>query len=186
MLSYVYQYIVRKETLMHVFQPVSIDDIMTGPFTFKKENMMLISAQTGDKVNATTASWGSFGFFLDKHIVTIYLRKERYTRELIDSSDYFALSFLDLVDYKRELKFMGMISGRNEDKIKGARLTINHDEDTKVPFIDEASNVIICHKIITKELDIDSFDDKSLIDEFYKKEDFHTMFIGEIEKIMIR
>lgn len=171
---------------MHVFQPVSIDDVMLGSFTFKSDNMMLISSGANDKVNATTASWGSFGFFLDKHIVSIYLREERYTKELIDSSDYFSLSFLDLKDYKRELKFMGMVSGRNEDKIKGARLTVNYDEDTQVPFIDEASNVIICRKFITQRLGPEAFNDKSLIDEFYQKEGYHTMFIGEIEKIMIR
>ena len=171
---------------MHVFQPISIEDVMQGPFTFNKENMMLISAGANGKENATTASWGSIGFLWDRHIATVYLREERYTRELIEASEYFALSFLDLKDYKREVNFMGMVSGKNEDKIKGARLNINHDEDTQVPFIDEASNVIICRKLLCQKLGPDSICDRSLIEEQYQKGGYHTMFIGEIEKIMIR
>ncbi len=173
---------------MHVFQPISVHDVMQGPFNFATDNMMLITAGAEGKVNSTTASWGCIGFLWDKYIVNLYLREERYTRELIEASDYFTISFLDLKDYKRELKFMGMVSGKNEDKIKGARLTINYDEDTQAPFIDEASNVIICRKVLTQKLGADSFNDKSLLDEQYKDKNagFHTMFIGEIEKIMIR
>lgn len=173
---------------MHVFQPIDINDVMQGPFSFTINNMMLLAAGIGDKVNATTCSWGSIGLLWDRHIVNVYLREERYTRELIEGSNYFSISFLDLKEYKRELKFMGMVSGRDEDKIKGARLTVNHDEDTQVPFIDEASNVVICRKVLTKVLDADSFNDKDLLKEQYqdKKAGYHTMFIGEIEKIMIR
>ncbi|MCR5773205.1 MAG: flavin reductase [Butyrivibrio sp.] len=171
---------------MHVFQPISINDVMEGPFTFSPDHKMLISSGSKDKVNATTASWASVGFLWDKHVITIYLREERYTRELLESSEYFSLSFLDLVEFKRELKFMGMVSGRDEDKIKGARLTINHDEDTQAPFIDEASNVIICRKLVTQKLEPESYNDKSILDEHYQKGGYHIMFIGEIEKIMIR
>lgn len=171
---------------MHVFQPVSVTDVMQGPFSFTIDNKMLLTASIGDKVNSTTCSWGSIGFLWDRHIVTVYLREERYTRELIEGSDYFSISFLDLKEYKRELKFMGMVSGRNEDKIKGARLTVNHDEDTQVPFIDEASNVVICRKVLTQKLGPEAFNDQELVKEQYSKAGYHTMFIGEIEKIMIR
>lgn len=171
---------------MHVFQPIDIRDVMQGPFSFAKDNMMLLTAGSGDKVNSTTCSWGSIGLLWDRHIVTVYLREERYTRELLESSDYFTISFLDLKDYKRELKFMGMVSGRDEDKIKGARLTVNHDEDTQAPFIDEASNVVICRKVVTQKLGPESFNDPELVKEQYSKGGYHTMFIGEIEKIMIR
>ncbi|MFQ7174358.1 MAG: hypothetical protein ACLRQF_21345 [Thomasclavelia ramosa] len=40
-----------------------------------------------------TASWGSVEH-RNKNVVTVYIRPQRYTKEFVDSADYFTLTFL--------------------------------------------------------------------------------------------
>ena len=47
---------------------------------------------------------------------TVYIRPQRYTREFVDNSDYFSLTFFE--GYKKELGILGSKSGRDCDKIK--------------------------------------------------------------------
>lgn len=169
---------------MHCFQPVSIEESVSGQYQFGGENMMLITAQKGDKVNTMTASWGSFGYIWNRHVVTIYIRESRYTREFLDDADYFSLSFLDYPTYHRELKYLGMVSGRSEDKIKGARFNVNYDGE--VPFIDEAKSIILCRKLFRQKMEKDSILLPEIVKENYKNDDYHIIYIAEITKIAIR
>ena len=52
----------------------------------------------------------------NKNVVTVYIRLQRYTREFVDASDYFTLTFFD--GYKKELGVLGSKSGRDSDKIR--------------------------------------------------------------------
>ena len=168
---------------MHVFQPVDPSDIDDGPFTFKGTKM-LITAAKGDKVNTTAASWGGVGYLWDRRIVFIFLPGKRYTKEFLDETKEFSISFLNQTEFRGALKYLEAVSGRTEDKIAGARLTVNYDEG--IPFIDEADNVITAKVLFKKEFGEDGFVDKSLLEEFYKTGDYHYVYVGVIKKIMIR
>ena len=168
---------------MHVFQPVMPEEVDEGPFTFDG-GKMLVTAAKGDKVNSTAASWGCVGYLWGKRVAIVYVRPSRYTKEFLDASDEFSVSFLNKNEYRGALKYMEMVSGRDEDKIAGARLTVNYDDG--VPFIDEADNVLTCKVIYKQQYEEAGFVDKSIVDEHYKDGDFHYMYIGEIQKILIR
>ncbi|TDT70477.1 flavin reductase like protein [Hypnocyclicus thermotrophus] len=143
------------------------------------KDWMLISAQKEDKINTMTASWGGMGVLWNKEVVYIFVRPQRYTREFIDASEYFTLSFFDK-EYKKELDYLGKVSGRELDKIKETSL-IPAIEDGKVYF-EQANMVIYCKKIYRQHLTPESFIDKK-IEEFYEN-DYHIMYIGEIVEIM--
>ncbi len=168
---------------MHVFQPVDPVDVDEGAFTFIGDSL-LVTSMKGDKVNSMTASWGGVGYLWNKRVIVIYVRGSRYTREFLDESGVFSLSFLDQKEFRGVLKFMGAVSGRNEDKIAGARLTINYDDG--IPFIDEAGAIVTARVLYKQELDRDGFVDESLVDEFYRDGDYHIMYVGELNKILVR
>ena len=168
---------------IHVFQPVDPQEVDEGPFTFDG-GKMLITAAKGDKVNSTASAWGGVGYIKGKRVAIIYVRASRYTKEFLDASDEFSMSFLNRNEYRGALKYMEMVSGRDEDKLAGARLNVNYDDG--IPFIDEADNVITAKLLYGKEFSKDGIVEKSIIDEFYKDGDYHMVYVGEIQKILIR
>lgn len=168
---------------MHVFQPVNPEDIENGAYSFVGEKI-IISSLKGDKVNAVSAAWGGVGYVWNKRVTFIFVRKSRYTKECIDESREFSISFMDQDTYRGALKYLGLVSGRDEDKIAGARLNVNYDDG--IPFIDEAREVITCKVVYKQEFDKDSFVDKSIIEDLYKDGDYHILYVGEVKKILLR
>ncbi len=176
----------QKQYEYHVFQPLTPAQYQESFFRAIGDNWALITSERENRASAMTASWGGIGILWNRPVACIFVRNSRYTKELIDASGVFSLSFLDHETYSREYKFMGMVSGRNEDKLAGARLHVAHDQD--VPYIDEASTVILCRGLFKQELETDAehFLVPGLAEEFYRDGDLHNLYVGEIVKIMAR
>ena len=104
---------------MENFKGIDPKSVYFNPFSVLDDTWMLITAQAGDEVNTMTASWGGFGVLWNKNVAYIFVRPQRYTRELIDQADYFSLNILNHEKYKKDLEYLGSASGRNEDKIEG-------------------------------------------------------------------
>ena len=168
---------------MHTFQPYPIDLIEFDPFTKIGKEWMLITASEGDKINAMTASWGGVGVLWGKNAAFIFVRDSRYTKELIDRSDHFSLTFFDN-SHKSALKYFGMVTGRREDKIKTAKMNVNYYED--IPFIDEGNFVICCRIISATPILPEQFLDSEIQEKWYADGDLHTMYVGEIIQILAR
>lgn len=168
---------------MRVIQPVDPKDIEHGAYVFDG-GKMLVATSDGDRVNIAAASYGGVGQLWGKRVVYVYVKSHRYTRELIDKSMEFSLSFLDNKEYRGALKYIEMVSGRDEDKLKGARLTANFYQG--IPYIDESSNVLICRVIYRQEVEDECIMDESIRENFYKDGNYHVMYIGELEKVLVR
>ena len=112
---------------MHSFQPMDLSYFNDNPFRLIGKDWMLITAEKDNDVNTMTASWGGMGVMWGKDIVLIAVRESRYTKEFIDGSSTFSLSFFnpDDIKIKEALAFLGTVSGRNENKIKKANMKIN-------------------------------------------------------------
>ncbi len=169
---------------MHSFQPIPADLYDLNTFQKIGKDWMLITAEKHGTPNTMTASWGGAGVMWGKNVVYIVVRESRYTKEMIDGSDTFSLSFLKHDEYKSTLKYLGVVSGRDEDKIANARLHVDYDHGT--PFIDEADTVIICKKLCAQPITPDSFIDASIDETWYKDKDYHTLYIGEIVEFLAR
>lgn len=168
---------------MHAFQPYPIDLIEFDPFTKIGKEWMLITTKHGDKVNAMTASWGGVGVLWGKNTAFIFVRESRYTKELIDQSDYFSLTFFDH-SYKSALKYFGIVSGRKENKFEVSKMTVNYQDD--IPFIDEGNFVICCRKMSATPILPEHFLDPEIEKQWYRDGDLHTMYVGEILQILAR
>ena len=131
--------------------------------------------------NTMTASWGTLGELWNKPVVTIYLRPQRYTKELIDATDTFSLSVLS-DKYRTALNYCGSHSGRDEDKFKASKLEVQYMNGT--PWIKQARLVLFCRKLYAQPFDPDCFIEEKMLKQNYKNDDFHTMYIGEIIKVM--
>jgi len=163
------------------FQEIKISEFDQNPFELIGQEWMLITAAKLDgAINTMTASWGAMGVMWGKNIVYCVIRPQRYTKEFIDSADNFSLSFFPH-NFRDKLNYLGSVSGRNENKIAKAGLTPTCDG--KTPYFDEANLVFICQKIFAQNIVPQSFIDKA-IEDWYHKHDYHTMYIGEIIKVL--
>ncbi len=168
---------------MHVFQPVRPEEVDDGSFTFNG-GKFLVTAADADKVNSTTINFGGVGYMWGKRVIYFCVKASRYIREFLDSSKEFSFSYLNSTTYRGALKYMELVSGRDEDKISNARLTVNYSDG--IPFIDEADNVLTARVIFSQECKKESFVDLSIAEELYKNGESYYLYVGEIEKILIR
>jgi len=76
-----------------------------------------------DVWNPMTIGWGQFGIIWGKPVVTVMVRKSRYTYELIEKGDVFTLSVPRTGELAKELAFCGSHSGRDVDKQAKTGLT---------------------------------------------------------------
>ena len=138
---------------------------------------MQIAAGNGEKVNTMTASWGGMGVIWDEDVVYIFVRQTRYTKEFIGGSDYFSLSFFG-EEYRKKLAYLGKTSGRDEDKINKAELTVKHEND--IPYFEESDTVILCEKLSRHFISPEGILKKELLDKWYADENYHDMYDGKI------
>lgn len=168
---------------MNKFKEIKPDELNKNVFQLIGKDWMLITAEKDKKVNTMTASWGGFGFMFNKNVVSIVLRPQRYTKEFVDNSDTFSLTFLD-ESFRDQLKYLGATSGRDEDKVSKSNLTVNHLDNT--PYFEEGNLIIICKKIYAQALNPDCFITNELDEKWYPQKDYHTFYMAEIEKILIK
>ena len=166
------------------FKEMNVSEINENVFDMVGKKWMLITAAKNENdVNAMTASWGGLGILWGKPVAFIFIRPQRYTKEYIDSSDGLTLSFFD-ESYRKMLTYMGSASGRDENKIEHENLTVRFDGEA--PYFEEASVVIKEKKLYRQELEPDCLIDTSIEGRWYPEHDWHSMYICEIKKVLIK
>ncbi|EQG76779.1 flavin reductase like domain protein [Clostridioides difficile DA00165] len=160
------------------FREVKIEELQFNPFTKIGKEWLLITA--GDSGNTMTASWWCWSLLV---VVTTYIRPQRYTKEFVDSNDTFTIAFFDET-YREALNICGTISGRDINKIEKAGLTPYFVDDT-VAF-EEANMIIVCKKLYHGNMPPENFDAKENDKKWYPEKDYHTMYISEIIKVLVK
>lgn len=158
-----------------------IEELNKNPFEMIGKDWMLVTAELSGRVNAMTASWGGMGVMWGKNVAFVVIRPTRYTKEFIDASETFSLAFLD-ESHRKTLGYFGAVSGRDEDKIAKAGLTVMHEGHT--PYFEEADTVLICRKLYVQAFDAACFIDREPDERWYPEKDYHTMYIAEIVKAL--
>jgi len=154
------------------------EEISKNVFDMIGKQWMLVSATKDGKTNAMTASWGGLGVMWGKNVAFVFIRESRYTKEFVDGSDKMVLSFFS-EDYRKMLGYMGTVSGRTEDKIEKAGLTLTENNTFK-----EAELSMICKKLYAAPMLTEDFVSKEELDKWYKDGDMHTMYVVEIEEVL--
>lgn len=168
---------------MNQFIEIQPESLEKSAFQMIGKDWMLITAEKDNQVNTMTASWGGLGVMWGKNVVYIVVRPQRYTKEFIDNSDTFSLTFFDS-SYKTKLGYLGKVSGRDEDKITKSGLTIAHSVAT--PYFEDGNLAIICKKLYAQNFLPECFMDPDLAEKWYPNKDYHVMYVAEVEKILIK
>lgn len=166
------------------FHEVKIEELSFNPFEKISKQWMLITAGDENKSNTMTASWGGLGIMWGKKVATAYIRPQRYTKEFVDRGEMFTLSFLP-EEQRKALNICGTISGREvEDKWQFAGLNPYVTDGTV--GVEEAEMILVCKKLYVQEMLPECFEGSENIDKWYPDKDFHTMYIAEIQKVLVK
>lgn len=115
--------------------------------------------------NVMTIAWGGI-CCSSPPAVTISLRKATYTYGNIMEHMAYTIS-IPSVEHAREADYVGMISGRRENKFETTGLTPVKSDLVDAPYVDEFPMVLECKLIHTYEIGL------------------HTQFIGEIIDVKV-
>lgn len=167
---------------MSEYRELPVEALQFSPFTQISKDWMLITAEKEGKVNTMTAGWGGLGTMWRQPSAFIVVRQSRFTKEFLDASDHFSLTFFE-DQYKEALAYLGKVSGRDEDKIAKTGLTVEKDQ---TPYFKEGNLVLICKKHYSTFLGPEGFTTPELDAQWYADQDYHTLYIGEVEKVLIK
>jgi len=165
------------------WKTIAPKDLQENPFRLIGETWTLVTAGDIDNWNTLTASWGGFGILWNRPVSFIFIRPTRHTFQFLESSAYFTLSFFD-ESWRPALKHIGTVSGRDHDKAAETGLKPEEFDHGSVAF-EQARLVIVHRKIHAQGIDPASFVDLAL-EGNYTSGDYHKLFVGEIEKILVR
>ncbi|MFW6027140.1 MAG: flavin reductase family protein [Candidatus Woesearchaeota archaeon] len=142
------------------------------------DNGIFLTTQ-GEKLNTMTIGWANFGVVWGEPILMILVRKSRYTYKILESSDEFTVSIPQKGKMKKELMFCGSKSGKKYDKFKECDLNKLPGQNIKTPVIGECMLHFEC-KIKYKQ---DMQGDNLVLEyknKWYKNDDFHRLYFGNI------
>lgn len=159
------------------------EEITQNPFTLIGKDWMLLTAAKPDgSFNTMTASWGGVGILWNKPVLYCFIRPQRYTHEFSEASERISATFFT-EEYRAALTLCGRKSGREVDKVKECGLTPVTSDAGHVYFA-EAKLVLNGKKLYTGKIDPAGFADRK-IDENYAKGDYHTVYVYEIEEVLV-
>ena len=166
---------------MNLFHPCTPESLNENPFSLIGKDWMLITAGTDAHYNTMTASWGGVGVLWNKNVCFCFIRPQRHTLKFLEEQDRFTLSFFP-DGYRDALTYCGRHSGRDVDKAKETGLTPHALSSDTVTF-EEARLVLTCKKLYLQDMTPESFLDPSLVAQHYPNNDFHKVFVAEIESV---
>ena len=165
------------------FKTLAAADLRDNAFRLIGRDWMLIAAGTPESHNMMTASWGGLGVLWEREVCFVFVRPTRHTFGFLNRSPGFTLSFFE-ERHRAALEYCGSHSGRDGDKAAAAGLTPVFDGPDTVLFR-EARMAIVCRTLHRQDLDPAGFLDPA-IEGFYPKSDYHRLFVGAIEKVLVR
>jgi flavin reductase (DIM6/NTAB) family NADH-FMN oxidoreductase RutF len=150
---------------------------------------VLLTTKAGDKVNAMTISWGTIGIEWSKPIFTVFVRENRFTKQLLEKNPEFTINIPYGAFDKKILGFCGTKSGHEFDKIRELNLTLESPRVVSVPAIKELPLTLECRVIYKQKQDEheitennkNAFYPQNVDSSFHgANKDFHTAYYGEI------
>lgn len=163
------------------WQEITPRDIEGNPVRMFADDWFELAAGNEGDMNLMTIAWGTLGQLWAKPVVIVYVSTSRYTYEYMEKNDYFTVTHFP-ASMRQKLQYLGTASGRNEDKVKGAELTVEYTELGN-PIFAEADLAIECKKIYSDQFKAD----KMPIERRQWHEEtgtgIHVMYVGEIVNV---
>ena len=135
--------------------------------------------------NPMTIGWAQFGVVWGRPVVTVMVRKSRYTHSLMEQAQVFTVSFPRPKQMGKEIAFCGVRSGRDVDKEKEAGLTRLSPRAGGAEAVAGCDIVMECRIVQKQLLDLDSLD-PDFRPKYYGDNqalpdgDPHVLYVGEV------
>lgn len=55
-----------------------------------------------------------------------------------------------------------------------------------LPVFEESRMTLVCRKLFAQPMEEAAFLDQKIVDSWYPDKDFHTLYIAEIEKVLVK
>ncbi len=156
--------------------------VKENPITMLSQDFMILMAQHEGVTNGMTISWGEFGYLWNQPVFTVFVRKERFTKHLLDESDFCSLCRLNEIGHQYT-SYFGTVSGRDHDKFKDKGLVVNHSQ--AAPYVENSNLVIIGKKLYSTKLKRFDFNDKEVFASNYTGNSLHYVYVYRIEKVLV-
>ena len=169
---------------MNDFKEINPAEINDNVIKLIGSDWMLITAGDHVRQNCMTASWGGIGVMWNYPVAVAVIRPQRFTYEFTEREDKLTLSFLG-EEYRKALSYCGTHSGRDEDKIANAGLSVAFTE-SDTPAIAQARLVLECKKLYVSDIKAENFLDQTIIERWYPEKDFHRAYVLQILKAYIK
>jgi len=145
----------------------------------KSQGAFLVAKSKNDKkINVMTIGWAAIGYMWRKPIMTVMVRKSRFTHCIIEKASSFTVS-IPGDDSGEALNFCGTKSGRDVDKFKECKLSVVPAQKVDTPIINLSGFHYEC-KIVYKSETNPDFLCKEYREDLYADNDYHTFYFGEI------
>ena len=163
------------------FFAVPTKEFDTNLFHMIGDEWLLICCydEANNKTNLMTASWGGMGILWNKEVCFLFVRPQRYTHDLLEKQNRFSVCVLP-EEYRKAHKVCGSQSGRNVDKV--AVTGLHEAEFNGVKAVAESKFVLVVKQLYRDDLIKTGFLEETLLKN-YPTDDFHTVYVCEIEKI---
>jgi len=139
---------------------------------------LVAKSKEDENINVMTIGWAAVGHMWGKPIMTVMVRKSRFTHCIIEKASSFTVS-IPTDDLNEALIFCGTKSGRDFDKFKECNLTIVSAQKVDTPIINISGFHYEC-KIVYKSKMNPDFLCKEYKEDVYADNDYHTFYFGEI------
>ena len=139
----------------------------------------------GEIWNPMTIGWAQFGVVWSRPVVTVMVRKSRYTYSLMEQTDVFTVSFPREKQMTKELAFCGVRSGRDVNKEKEAKLLRAAPRAGGAEAVAGCEIVIECRIVQKQLLDLSTFDPDFRTKYYGSNQalpdgDPHVLYVGEV------
>ena len=139
----------------------------------------------GDIWNPMTIGWAQFGVVWASPVVTVMVRKSRYTYSLMEKAGVFTVSFPRAKEMTKELAFCGVRSGRDVNKEKEANLSRLAPRAGGAEAVAGCGIVMECRIVQKQMLDLSTFDPDFRVKYYGGNQalpdgDPHMLYVGEV------
>ena len=145
---------------------------------------ILLTTKADGKVNSMVIGWGTLGINWRKPVFAAYVRKSRYTHDLLEKNPEFTVN-VPVGSFDPEiLSVCGSKSGRELDKLAACGLTAVDARNVSVPALKELPLTLECRVMYRQDQDAEEYDADTL-STLYPSDaqgvrDIHTTYFGEI------
>jgi len=137
-----------------------------------------VKSEIDNRINTMTIGWASLGFMWNKPIMTVMVRKSRYTYQLIEKASSFTVS-IPTDNNTKALGYCGTKSGREFDKFIECNLNAFPAKKVSSPIVQIPGMHYECKIVYKSEMHPDLLSNEYKIIN-YANNDFHTFYFGEI------